>query len=72
MRRRRDENMSGDPIRVNDTLNNGAGGNWGFGQDRQEGKCAFELSIVVDVIGQYVLNARGGGRMRRSWDEERR
>ncbi len=48
------------------------GGDWGFGQDRQERKCAFELNIVVDVIGQYVLNARGGGRMRRSWDEERR
>ncbi len=50
----------------------GAGGNWGFGQDRQERKWAFELNIVVDAIGQYVLNANGGGRMRRSWDEERR
>ncbi len=33
---------------------------WGFGQNRQERKCAFELNIVVDVIGQYVLNANGG------------
>ena len=48
------------PIRVNDTLSNGAGGNWGFGQDRQERKWAFELSIVVDEIGQYVLNGNGG------------
>ncbi len=76
--------MRRDPIRVNDTLSNGAGGNWGFGQNRQERKCAIKLNIVVDVIGQYVLNGRGEerergersegrrGRMRRSWDEERR
>ncbi len=31
----------------------------------------FGLIITVDVIGQYVLNTNGGGRMRRSWDEER-
>ncbi len=37
-----------------------AGGNWGFRQDRQERKCAFELNIVVDVIGQYVLNTNRG------------
>ena len=37
-------------------------GNWGFGQDGQERKCAFELNIVVDVIGQYVLNAREMGK----------
>ena len=47
---------------MNDTLSNGAGGSWGFGQDGQERKCAFKLSIVVDVIGQYVLNVNGGGR----------
>ena len=35
-------------------------GNWGFGQNRQERKWAFELSIVVDVIGQYVFNVNGG------------
>jgi len=34
------------------------GGNWGFGQDRQERKWAFELNIVVDVMGQYILNVR--------------
>ncbi len=34
-------------------------GDWGFGQNRQERKCAFELNIVVDVVGQYVLNGRG-------------
>ncbi len=34
------------------------GGNWGFGQNRQERKWAFELSIVVDITGQYVLNSR--------------
>ncbi len=34
--------------------------NWGFGQDGQERKCAFKLSIVVDVIGLYILNANGG------------
>ena len=39
-------------------------GNWGFGQNRQERKWAFELNIVVDVIGQYVQNGRG--------EEERR
>ncbi len=55
-------NNGAGPIRVNDTLNNGAGRKWGFGQDGQERKCAFELSIIVDVTGQYVLNARGGGK----------
>jgi len=33
-------------------------------QDRQEKKWAFELNIVVDVIGQYVLNANGDGKKR--------
>ncbi len=47
-------------IRVNDTLSNGAGGNWGLGQNRQEEKCAFELNIVVDVTGQYNSNANVG------------
>ncbi len=37
-----------------------AGGKWGFGQNRQERKYAIKLNIVVDVIGQYVLNANGG------------
>ncbi len=38
----------------------GVDGNWGFGQNREERKWAFELNIVVDVIGQYILNANGG------------
>jgi hypothetical protein len=35
-------------------------GNWGFGQDRQEKKCGFELNTSPDVVGQYVLNESGG------------
>ncbi len=35
-------------------------GNWRTGQNRQERKRAFELNIVVDVIGQYILNTNRG------------
>ncbi len=48
-------------------------GNWGFGQNGQERKWAFELNIVVDVIGQYILNANGGRQNEKELgDEERR
>jgi len=39
----------------------GAGGNWGFGQDRQERKESFKLHFVVDVMGQYIRNRTGAG-----------
>jgi len=45
----------------------GAGGNWRFGQDREERKWDFKLYIIVDIVGQYSLNANGVGR-----EEERR
>ena len=32
----------------------------GLGKTGKREKWAFKLSIVVDVIGQYVLNANGG------------
>ncbi len=33
-----------------------AGGNWGFGQDRQERKGDYKLKIIVDIVGRNILN----------------
>ncbi len=47
----------------------GAGGNWGFGQDRQERKCGYKLHIIVDIVGQYILNVNGVEQDVRGGDE---
>ena len=47
----------------------GAGGNWWFGQDRQERKWCYKLYIIVDIVGRNVLNENGVEQEERGGDE---